>query len=176
MGAYCGFMGKPGSYTGWRSGQSLFSALGVASSSTTSHLCHGNFRVPFLQFGICQGSGTSGRGGQDAGKGSFGTGNESGIRVLQLFVYSPEGIGGRGSWRPMISFSGLSGYVMGTISSVLRLIRKGNVMFLIDLKDIYFQIPLHLSLVLSFKLLSEARFIHSVLFASASPLHFRPWP
>ena len=49
----------------------------------------------------------------------------------------------------MIDLLSLNGYValpkfkMEMVSTVLRLIRKGDFMFLIDLKDTYFQIPIY---------------------------------
>ena len=49
----------------------------------------------------------------------------------------------------MIDLSSLNRYVtltkfqMETVVSVFTSIRKGEVMFLIDLKDAYFQVPIH---------------------------------
>ena len=40
-------------------------------------------------------------------------------------------------------FVTLTKFTMETVSSVLGSIRKGDIMILIDLKDVYFQIPFH---------------------------------
>ena len=50
--------------------------------------------VPVLCLGVCQGSGTSRRSGQDAGKMHLGTGRSSGPRLLQSSVSDAEGVGG----------------------------------------------------------------------------------
>ena len=104
-------------------------------------------RVSFLHLRVSQGSGTLGRGKQDAGKGTFGTGDGSGTRILRPVVPGPEGVEG---WRPVISlfeFERLChphqiqdrhGFL------VLRSVRKGDVMFPIDLKDACFHIPVYL--------------------------------
>ena len=53
-------------------------------------------------------------------------------------------------WRPVINLSALNGFVtlmkfqMEIVASVLGSARKRDWMFLIDLKDAYFQIPVHL--------------------------------
>ena len=50
----------------------------------------------------------------------------------------------------MIDLLSLNGYVtltkftLKTVLSVFESIRKGDVMFLIDVKDTYYQIPIHL--------------------------------
>ena len=55
----------------------------------------------------------------------------------------------RGEWHPVIDLSSLNSYVtltkftMEMVSSVLALIRNVDVMFSINLKDTYFQIPIH---------------------------------
>ena len=55
-----------------------------------------------------------------------------------------------GGWWPIIDMSTLNGFVtpsewfqIETVTSVLRSIRKGDWMFSVDLKDAYFQIPVH---------------------------------
>ena len=56
-----------------------------------------------------------------------------------------------GGWRPVIDLSPLNGFVwqtpfrMETVASVLSAIREGDFMASIDLKDAYFQIPIHQS-------------------------------
>ena len=52
-------------------------------------------------------------------------------------------------WRLIIDLSALNGFVtltkfwMETVTSVLGSIQRGDWMFLLDLKDAYFQIPIH---------------------------------
>ena len=54
-----------------------------------------------------------------------------------------------GSWRPIIDLSTLNNYVtktkfrMETVQSVLSSIRQGDWMISLDLKDAYFQVPIH---------------------------------
>ena len=54
-----------------------------------------------------------------------------------------------GCWRPMINLSPLNEYLdfskfrMETVSSVGVLVRKGNFVFSLDLKEAYSQIPVH---------------------------------
>ena len=61
-------------------------------------------------------------------------------------------------WRPVINLLSLNGYVtlakfqMETVASVLGLIQKGEVMFLTDPKDGYFQIPIHLDSLQYFRI------------------------
>ena len=56
-----------------------------------------------------------------------------------------------GGWRPMIDLSHLNGFVcltpfkMETVASVLLSVREGDFLASIDLKDTYFQIPIHQS-------------------------------
>ena len=53
----------------------------------------GNYRVPFLRLGVCQGLGTSKRYGLDAGERSLRTGGESQAQLLQLSAFGPEKVG-----------------------------------------------------------------------------------
>ena len=54
-----------------------------------------------------------------------------------------------GSWRPIIDLSTLNNYItktkfrMETVQSVLASVRQGDWMVSLDLKDAYFQIPIH---------------------------------
>ena len=67
---------------------------------------------------------------------------------------------------PVIDLSALSGYLtlmkfrMETVVSVLESIRKGSWMFSIDLKDAYFQIPVHLESWLHLRFCLEGCFYH----------------
>ena len=66
-----------------------------------------------------------------------------------FLVEKVMGGGGGGGWRPVIDLSTLNGFIMvtkfqmETMTSVLGYIRKKDWMFSIDLKDVYFQIPVH---------------------------------
>ena len=57
-----------------------------------------------------------------------------------------------GGWRPVIDLSPLNGFVqltpfrMETVTSVLASIREGDFLASIDLKDAYFQVPIHRSI------------------------------
>ena len=70
----------------------------------------------------------------------------SGSRLLQ----SPLP-GGEGVWRPVIDLSHLNEFVqltlfkMETVASVLLSVREGDFLASLDLKDAYFQIPIHRS-------------------------------
>ena len=54
-----------------------------------------------------------------------------------------------GGWRPVIDLSRLNGFVrqtpfqMETVASVLLSVKEGDFLASIDLKDAYFQIPVH---------------------------------
>ena len=48
-----------------------------------------------------------------------------------------------GGWRPVIDLSPLNQFRMESPSSVLLAVRKGDFLASIDLKDAYFQIPVH---------------------------------
>ena len=64
-------------------------------------------------------------------------------------------------WRPVIDLSHLNGFVrqtpfkMETVASVLLSVREGDFLASIDLKDAYFQIPVHQSLRKLLRFLSE---------------------
>ena len=87
-----------------------------------------------------------------------------------------------GRWRPIISLSVLSHYVtitsfrMEAVASFLGLIRKRDKMFLVDLSDVYFQIPIHLNSTINQDCLVEqsTRSRHSVStfpqFSRSSPV------
>ena len=128
----------------------------------------GTSRIPFLCRGVCQGSGTSWRSGQDAGEVALELVDRLGPGYYSRLYLVKRALRGRG-WHPVIDVSSLNGYViitkfkMETISSVLWLIRKGDYIpvFSIDLKNTYFQIPFICALDLIFGLCSEGRFTSS---------------
>ena len=79
-------------------------------------------------------------------EGSLGESPRSGSRPLQTSLRSGKGVRG---WRPVIDLSPFNEFVqqtpfkMETASSVLLSVRKGDFLASIDLKDAYFQIPVH---------------------------------
>ena len=101
-------------------------------------------RVLFLCLGVCQSSDTLRRSGQDTG-----TSGLSGSRLLQPAVSSAEVIAHVGdlviNFLSLNSYVTLSKFMVETVSLMLGLIRKGDFMLFLDLKDIYFQIPIHLA-------------------------------
>ena len=66
-----------------------------------------------------------------------------------------------GGWRPVIDLTHLNGFVrqtpfkVETVASVLLSVREGDFLASIDLKDVYFQIPVHQSLRKLLRFLSE---------------------
>ena len=109
-----------------RTGHSRFFSLGTLSPSTTSHLCHGILWGSLLMLRACQGS----------------------LEFVDhpwLFLVQKEKAG----WHLVFDLSSLNGYIyltkskMEMVSSVLRLVRKGDFVFSIDFKDAYLQILIH---------------------------------
>ena len=92
------------------------------------------------------GSSLAARGRGDACQRSLRNRLKSGSRLLQ----SPLP-GGEGVWRPVIDLSHLNEFVqltpfkMETVASVLLSVREGDFLASLDLKDAYFQIPIHRS-------------------------------
>ena len=80
-----------------------------------------------------------------------------------------------GCWRPVIDLLALNGYFMltkfkmETVASVLGSIRRGDWMFLLDLKDTYFQIPVHLESQPYLRFFSKDVFTSSMPCVSACP-------
>ena len=72
-----------------------------------------------------------------------------------------------GGWRPVIDLSHLNEFVqltsfkMETVASVLLSVRKGDFLASLDLKDAYFQIPIHLSSRKLLRFTSEGTFTSS---------------
>ena len=83
---------------------------------------------------------------QDASEGSGEVRDPARSRLLQSAIPNGKDDGG---WRPVIDVSVLNGFIpltkfrMETVASVLTSIHRGGWMFSVDLKDAYFQIPIH---------------------------------
>ena len=125
---------------------------------------HGLSSSPFSHPGIVSdvpgrissGSSLAARGQGDACQRSLRSRPRSGSWLLQ----SPLP-GGEGVWRPVIDLSHLNEFVqltlfkMETVASVLLSVREGDFLASLDLKDTYFQIPIHPSLWKLLRLTSE---------------------
>ena len=98
-------------------------------------------------------------GSEDVVQGCLGNRPRSGSRLLHSSF--PGGKGDEGGWRPVIDLSHLNEFVwqtpfkMETVASVLLSVREGDFLASIDLKDVYFQIPVHQSLRKLLRFLSE---------------------
>ena len=83
---------------------------------------------------------------EDVGQGCLGNCPRSGSQLLQSSFSGEKATGG---WRPMIDLSHLKEFVlqspfkMETVASVLLSVWEGDFLASIDLKDTYFQIPVH---------------------------------
>ena len=93
---------------------------------------------------LSSGSSLAARGRGDACQRSLRNRPRSGSRLLQSSLP-----GGEGGWRPVIDLSHLNDFVqltpfkMETVASVLLSVREGDFQASLDLKDAYFQIPIH---------------------------------
>ena len=142
---------------------------------------HGLSSSPFSHPGIVSdvpgrlssGSSLAARGRGDACQRSLRNLPRSGSWLLQSSLP-----GGEGGWHPVIDLSHLNEFVqltrfkMETVASVLLSVREGDFLASLELKDAYFQIPIHPS---SRKLL---RFTSEGTFTSSKPcvLGCRPLP
>ena len=85
----------------------------------------------------------------------------SGSRLLQSSLPGGKASGG---WRPVIDLSHLNDFVqltsfkMETVASVLLSVREGDFLASLDLKDAYFQIPIHGSSRKLLRFMSEGTF------------------
>ena len=106
----------------------------------------GTSRDPFLCLRVCQGSGTSRRGWQDAGKMHLGTGIVQAWVITVVCFWCKRCWGGQ---HPMICLSSQNSYVifikfnLEMISVMLGSMGEWDYMFLINLKDAYFKILIH---------------------------------
>ena len=115
---------------------------------------HGLSSFPFSHAGIVfdvpgrlsSGSSLAAIGRGDACQRSLRNRSRSGSWLLQSSFP-----GGEGVWRPVISLSHLNEFVhltrfkLETVASVLLSVREGDFLASLDLKDAYFQIPIHRS-------------------------------
>ena len=91
------------------------------------------------------GSSLAARGRGDACQRTLRNRPRSGSRLSRLFLVEKA----TGGWRPVIDLSHLNDFVqltpvkMETVASVLLSVREGDFLASLDLKDAYFQIPIH---------------------------------
>ena len=112
------------------------------SSSPISH----SGIVSDVPGGLSSGSGLAARGRGDACQGSLRNRPRSGSGFYSRLFLVEKATGG---WRPVIDLSHLNDFVqltlskMETVASVLLSVREGDFLASLDLKDAYFQIPIH---------------------------------
>ena len=110
--------------------------------STPQHCSHPNAFQPHLHLGGCSGGGHLGLNCQ----GCSGACSTPFSRLLQPSVRSVEDLGVMASGHrplPSLRFVDVSHFQMETIQSVLLLVRQGDWMASIDLKEAYLQVPVH---------------------------------
>ena len=111
-------------------------ALGWLQSSISSlpTCVTGTSGASILPPGVSSGSSTPGVGLQDAPEGGSGACGPTRFRLLQWSVIDLSALNG---------FVTLTKFQMEMVACLLGFVRKGDWMFLMDLKDVYFQIALH---------------------------------
>ena len=96
---------------------------------------------------LTSGSGLAARGRGDACQRSLGNRLRSGSWLLQLSFPGGEGVWGLASYDLSLShlneFVQLTSFKMETVASVLLSVREGDFVASLDMKDAYFQIPIH---------------------------------
>ena len=126
---------------------------------------------------LSSGSSLAARGRGDACQRSLRNRPRSGSRLLQSSLP-----GGEGGWRPVIDLSHLNDFVqltpfkMETVASVLLSVREEDFLASLDLKDAYFQIPIHGSSRKLLRFMSEGQFTSSKPCASVCRLLPRSFP
>ena len=102
-------------------------------------------QVPIPQLRVSEGSSTSGS-GKDAIERHLGVGRSSGSGLLQQIISGAESSRVVAFCDHLVESDGyitLTKFSLKTVSSVLGSIRKGDFVFLINLKNAYFQIPIY---------------------------------
>ena len=120
-------------------------AVGISHSLPShSYFIQGTHPLSGLQSQFHPGQGAGGRSSVFAGQGSDRAGSPSLSRLLQPVIRGDESLR-----RPVIDLSLLNlkvqkaSFKMETLQSVLLLVRAGDWMVSLDLKDAYLQVPMH---------------------------------
>ena len=135
---------RSGALSGDRSPGRLLCSLPGLSSSPISH----PGIVSDVPGRLSSGSSLAARGRGDACQGALEIARDPGPGFYSLLFLVEKASGG---WRPVIDHSHLNEFVqltrfkMETVASVLLSVREGDFLASLDLKDAYFQIPIHRS-------------------------------